>query len=236
MKKYNIKLKVVILTILSVCLVTMNSYAHSGRTDSNGGHKDNNNKSGLGSYHYHCGGYPPHLHPNGVCPYTSSSSSSKSSTNNSPSSSKSSTSNSSSNSKSSTNNSSSSNKSGESNSSSSSQSSTSSSSSNSNKSNTSSSALASSSETTTTVQDIIDVTSIQINEKIECIEVGTSKILTTTITPDNATDKNVIWKSNDESIATISSTGEIVAKKSGIVDITANTSNGKSSTIKIDIK
>lgn len=47
--------------------------AHSGRTDSNGGHKDNKNKSGLGSYHYHCGGYPAHLHSNGVCPYSSSS-------------------------------------------------------------------------------------------------------------------------------------------------------------------
>ncbi len=45
--------------------------AHSGRTDSNGGHRDNKNKSGLGSYHYHCGGYPAHLHPNGVCPYKS---------------------------------------------------------------------------------------------------------------------------------------------------------------------
>lgn len=44
--------------------------AHSGRTDSNGGHRDNKNKSGLGSYHYHCGGYPAHLHTNGICPYT----------------------------------------------------------------------------------------------------------------------------------------------------------------------
>lgn len=44
--------------------------AHSGRTDSSGGHKDNKNKSGLGSYHYHCGGYPAHLHDGGVCPYT----------------------------------------------------------------------------------------------------------------------------------------------------------------------
>lgn len=43
--------------------------AHSGRTDSSGGHKDNKNKSGLGSYHYHCGGHPAHLHSNGVCPY-----------------------------------------------------------------------------------------------------------------------------------------------------------------------
>ena len=44
-------------------------YAHSGRTDANGGHRDNNNKSGLGSYHYHCGGHPAHLHTNGACPY-----------------------------------------------------------------------------------------------------------------------------------------------------------------------
>ena len=44
--------------------------AHSGRTDARGGHRDNKNKSGLGSYHYHCGGHPAHLHPNGVCPYS----------------------------------------------------------------------------------------------------------------------------------------------------------------------
>ncbi|WP_286184146.1 YHYH domain-containing protein [Clostridium sp. CCUG 7971] len=58
--------------------------AHSGRTDSSGGHKDNKNKSGLGSYHYHCGGHPAHLHTNG-CPYNGSSnnSSSSSSSNNS---------------------------------------------------------------------------------------------------------------------------------------------------------
>ena len=43
--------------------------AHSGRTDNKGGHKDNNNVSGLGYYHYHCGGYPAHLHEGGYCPY-----------------------------------------------------------------------------------------------------------------------------------------------------------------------
>lgn len=32
--------------------------AHPGRTDANGGHRDNKNVSGLGSYHYHCGGHP----------------------------------------------------------------------------------------------------------------------------------------------------------------------------------
>lgn len=49
-------------------LTTVNTFAHSGRTDSSGGHRDNRNRSGLGSYHYHHG-YGPHLHPNGVCPY-----------------------------------------------------------------------------------------------------------------------------------------------------------------------
>lgn len=53
-------------------------YAHSGRTDSAGGHHDYKNASGLGSYHYHHG-YGPHLHSNGVCPYQTTSGSSKSS-------------------------------------------------------------------------------------------------------------------------------------------------------------
>lgn len=48
--------------------------AHSGRTDSQGGHHDYQNKSGLGSYHYHHG-YEAHLHPNGVCPYSGNASS-----------------------------------------------------------------------------------------------------------------------------------------------------------------
>ena len=46
--------------------------AHSGRTDASGGHHDNKNVSGLGSYHYHCGGHPAHLHNDGICPYSSS--------------------------------------------------------------------------------------------------------------------------------------------------------------------
>lgn len=44
--------------------------AHSGRTDSSGGHKDNKNKSGLGNYHYHCSGNPAHLHTDNSCPYS----------------------------------------------------------------------------------------------------------------------------------------------------------------------
>ena len=73
-----------IFTVLTICLVILSmgfsALAHSGRTDGSGGHKDNKNKSGLGSYHYHCGGHPAHLHSGGVCPYSGGSSSSYSST------------------------------------------------------------------------------------------------------------------------------------------------------------
>lgn len=54
-------------------LNTIVAEAHSGRTDSSGGHHDYKNKSGLGSYHYHHG-YSAHLHPNGVCPYSAAAS------------------------------------------------------------------------------------------------------------------------------------------------------------------
>ena len=73
------KLRKITAILLSVMISAGSVYAHPGRTDSNGGHHDYKNKSGLGSYHYHCGGYPAHLHPNGVCPYKSSSTSTSSS-------------------------------------------------------------------------------------------------------------------------------------------------------------
>lgn len=185
MKKYIKKIISILIIILTISSIQINVYSHSGRTDANGGHRDNKNKSGLGSYHYHCGGHPAHLHPNGVCPYSSSSKSSTSG-------------------------------------SSSSSGSTSSSSSN--------------SKITTSTPSTIEVTEIKIEEKIENMEIGENKKLTATITPDNATDKNITWQSSDESIATVDSTGEVIAKKSGVVSITVATSNGKSSTITINVK
>ena len=80
------KLRKITAILLSVMISAGSVYAHPGRTDSNGGHHDYKNKSGLGSYHYHCGGYPAHLHPNGVCPYKSSSTSTSSSSSSSSSS------------------------------------------------------------------------------------------------------------------------------------------------------
>lgn len=172
------KILLILLTVLSIISIGANSYAHSGRTDSSGGHNDNKNKSGLGSYHYHCGGHPAHLHNNGVCPYSSNTGANKSSTLG-PSS--------------------------------------------------------SSTKTTSTVPTTIAVTNVKINENVTNMKEGESKKLTVSITPNNATDKSITWKSSDESIATVSIVGEVFAKKYGTVYITAMSSNGKESTIIINI-
>lgn len=70
MKNLKRKSICILFTILLFTL-PITSFAHSGRTDSSGGHHDYKNKSGLGSYHYHHG-MGAHLHPGGVCPYSSS--------------------------------------------------------------------------------------------------------------------------------------------------------------------
>lgn len=62
MKKYIFR---GVLFILAASLLVITVFAHSGRTDSSGGHNDNVN----GGYHYHCGGNSAHSHTDGVCPY-----------------------------------------------------------------------------------------------------------------------------------------------------------------------
>ena len=87
MRKLELRKKILVLLLVFCLLFSSVCFAHSGRTDSSGGHKDNKNASGLGPYHYHCGGYPAHLHTGGVCPYSGGGSTSSSSTSSSSSSS-----------------------------------------------------------------------------------------------------------------------------------------------------
>ena len=66
---------IIFASALMICSQALIVDAHPGRTDASGGHRDNKNRSGLGPYHYHCGGHPAHLHTNG-CPYQGGGSSS----------------------------------------------------------------------------------------------------------------------------------------------------------------
>ncbi len=58
--------RIILILMSAVCIASLAfpAYAHSGKTDSNGGHFDRS----TGEYHYHHG-YPAHQHINGTCPY-----------------------------------------------------------------------------------------------------------------------------------------------------------------------
>lgn len=57
---------IAVLLLVSALLIglLLSASAHSGNTDSEGGHYNN----AAGEYHYHHG-RPAHSHPNGACPY-----------------------------------------------------------------------------------------------------------------------------------------------------------------------
>lgn len=72
------RLQIFLVSVLCISLLLFPASAHSGRTDSNGGHTNHS----TGEYHYHHG-YAAHQHPNGICPYASTASSNSSSSSNS---------------------------------------------------------------------------------------------------------------------------------------------------------
>ncbi len=82
----------------------------------------------------------------------------------------------------------------------------------------------------------IDVTSIVIkNKDVTKLEAGQTLKLETTISPNNATNKEVIWTSSDSNIATVDNTGLVTSLSKGTVTITVTTKD-KAKTDKIDIE
>ena len=75
-------------------------------------------------------------------------------------------------------------------------------------------------------EPVIKVKSVTLSKTSLVLYVGSSEILTTTITPSDATIKNVEWKSNNTSVATVNSNGMVVAIKVGDATINATTFDG----------
>lgn len=234
MKKLMKKLCALMCVFAMVMSVGVTAFAHSGRTDGSGGHKDNKNKSGLGGYHYHCGGYPAHLHEDGYCPYTdvlpqSVSMKVKSTTLHI----------------------------GD-------ESTISATVSPSNAVDTSV-YWSTSDSSVVTVDDgeikavgygtaVITATSfngksnsvkitvkeitadsIEIQEKVETMRIGTKQQLSAVIKPDNVENTTITWSSSDKSVIKVSKDGKIEAVDYGTAKITAKTSNGKTSSRTIEV-
>lgn len=65
---------------------------------------------------------------------------------------------------------------------------------------------------------------------------GTTQPLVVNFNPSYVTDKNITYKSQNTSIATVSSNGILTAIKAGTTTITATTSNGKTATCKVIVR
>ncbi len=184
----NMKQKIAVLFFIIFMIILsapLSCIGHSGRTDSNGGHKDNKNASGLGPYHYHCGGNPAHLHDGGVCPYSSAVQTTTTVSENVE-------------------------------------------------------QLTTKTQTATSTKKTepknIAVKSIKTSkENIEML-CGTTEKIEFIISPENATDKSITWKSSDENIVSVNEEGIISAKEVGETEIILETSNRKSATVHVNVQ
>lgn len=66
------------------------------------------------------------------------------------------------------------------------------------------------------------VSNIKLDNSVVNLNEGETKSLTATILPENAKDKSIIWKSDNESVATVDNNGLITAKGKGIANITVS--------------
>lgn len=73
----------------------------------------------------------------------------------------------------------------------------------------------------------IPVSTLKLSETSVNIHKGENKQLTATISPNDATNKNIIWSSSDESIAKVDANGRITAIEIGNTTITASIENEK---------
>ena len=80
--------------------------------------------------------------------------------------------------------------------------------------------------TVTVTAATVPVTGVTLNKTSTSLYVGDTETLTPTITPDNATNKNVTWSSDDTSVATVDASGLVTAVARGTAVITATAADG----------
>jgi len=82
-----------------------------------------------------------------------------------------------------------------------------------------------------TITVTIPVTGISLSSENESIDYGSGMQLTAYVTPEDAVNKNVVWKSSDPSIATVDENGYVTATGKGTVYIEAISEEGEYSAV-----
>lgn len=74
---------------------------------------------------------------------------------------------------------------------------------------------------------VVEVDSVILDKTTAELEVGDKLVLNATVTPDNATDKRVVWSSSNPETVSVSENGEVMAITRGSAVITASAGNAK---------
>lgn len=83
----------------------------------------------------------------------------------------------------------------------------------------------------------IQVTGVALNKTSLTLLEGKSETLTPTLSPEDATNKKMTWRSDNTDIATVDSNGKITAVKAGTANIIVTTDDGnKSATCKVTVE
>ncbi|MBR1629698.1 MAG: Ig-like domain-containing protein, partial [Lachnospiraceae bacterium] len=80
----------------------------------------------------------------------------------------------------------------------------------------------------------VDVEEITLDKTSISLEVGRTETLIPTILPKDATDRTIVWDSDDAKVATVKD-GVVTGESAGKATITATTSNGKKATCEVTV-
>ncbi len=72
----------------------------------------------------------------------------------------------------------------------------------------------------------IEVEGVSLDKSSMSLKIGESGVLAAKVTPANATDRSVVWKSSNTKIATVDKNGKVTAVATGTANITATSSDG----------
>lgn len=85
------------------------------------------------------------------------------------------------------------------------------------------------------LSDKVPVKDLSFTQKVDGMLVNQRIQLNVTIKPSNATNKKIVWLSDNPNVAIVDSNGVVTSKKEGIVNITAKSHNNKIAIIKINV-